>query len=52
MAMQATCVLNQSSLPGYRHREEESVEARVVEAFADVATSRQNKSLGRVWNRG
>lgn len=40
------------ALPGNGHREEEGVEAGVIEPLADVAAGREYEPFGSVWNRG
>lgn len=42
--MKASSVLDQGTPPGDRHREEQRVEARVVEAFADVTARREHEA--------
>ena len=49
--MEPAAVLDQCTLPGNRHGEKESVEPRVIETFADIATRRQDEPLGRLRNR-
>ena len=44
-AMQPARVLHERALPGDRQREEQRVEARIVEALADVATGGQDQAL-------
>ncbi len=36
--MQPTCILCDRTLPGNRHREEQSVETRIVKSFTQIAT--------------
>ncbi len=50
--MKAAAVLDQRALPGNGHREEEGVEAGVIEPLADVAAGREYEPFGSVRNRG
>ena len=38
LAMQSASIFGERPTPGYRHSEEQSVEPRIVEALAEVAT--------------
>lgn len=50
--MQPPRVLHERAFPRDGQREEECVEARVVEALADVAPRREEETLLVRWNRG
>jgi len=48
--MQAANVLLQRAAPRNRHGQKKRVEARIVEALADVATSGQQNSCLGIWD--
>jgi hypothetical protein len=50
--MQPACVLHERPLPGDRQREKQRVEARIVEALADVAAGGQDQPLLAGRDRG
>src|SRR3990172_8318335 len=45
-------VLDQRSPPRHGKRQEERIQPRVVEAFADVASGREDEALLTLWNPG
>jgi len=49
--MQTTGILDEGPLPGHGQGQEQGIQARIVEAFADVATGRQNQALPTRRNR-
>jgi hypothetical protein len=50
--MQATGILSQRPLPGDGHREEEGVQARIIEALAQVTSGREQDALVIIWYAG
>src|SRR5215472_11734579 len=50
--MQPTNILLKSSLPGDRHRQEESIQAGIVESLTDIAACRKNHPLLFQWHGG
>ncbi|WP_230989517.1 ParB/RepB/Spo0J family partition protein [Devosia faecipullorum] len=45
LTMQPPDILRQGPLPGDRHRQEQSVEASIIKAFADIAACREDQAL-------
>ena len=48
--LNATCVLNDRALPGTRHGQEQRIQARVVEAFANEGAGTHQDPLGAFRN--